>query len=207
MRPSVLFAVLASLALSGCTENHSTIWIARLAAPEAGDGDGTRCAASDTTMVSSSVTPGSAYSTFLVVSNGVRNNARDLSNDTGGVILEGIEVTLSDAGGNPVGGAFTVPVGGMVPSADSPTDPGQFTTFAQILPASVTAGLAVDTVVIASAQVYGHTLGGHEVESAFFSWPISVVAPSGCTVCSDDASGIDLCTPGQDGACTVVECM
>jgi len=202
MRSLLLLAAL-SLALGACTEDHSTIWVARLAAPELDDG---ACTASALQPSNSSLSAGSPYTVFLVVANGVRDNTRPLANNTSAVVLEGVEVTLTDSAGAALGGSYTQLIGGLVPSANVAGQPEQLVVSATIIPANVSSALAPGSVVVATMQVYGHTLGGFEVESAPFFWPITIEAPLTCTVCSDEATAADECTPGQDGGCAVVTC-
>src|SRR5690606_19834806 len=135
-------------------DDHSTIWIDRLAAPTAEEAG---CVASGDALVGGTVRAGSHYSAFLVLSNAVRNNARDLSNDTAPVLVEGIEISLSDAEGNPIGGSYTQPVGGLIPSSSGPGDVGQTTVGVTIIPANISGGLAPGSMVIVSMQVFGHT--------------------------------------------------
>ncbi|MBC7173881.1 MAG: hypothetical protein H5U40_15680 [Polyangiaceae bacterium] len=194
--------VLACIAASGCTDDTATMWITGLRAPDE------NCVASDILVGAPSIDPasGASYTAFLSIANAIRGNGTDIANDSNWVALERIEVTLTSASGDSidVGSAnpYSMPIGGLIPSAASASEPSEATVVAVILPASAVAALPVGQYVVATIQPFGHTLGGIDVEGAPFSMPIFVSAPSSCTrKCPDEASGADLCTPGQDGGC------
>ncbi len=196
------FAALACLAASACTDQSTTIYITDIVLPEEEDG---LCVPSDTSVSLSSWNPDvGAYVQYITVVNAVRANASDISNDPSIVYMEGIEVTITDVDGNEIVPAYSVPVAGSIPSATSATSFGSATFGAVIIPSGVASAVASTSFVVVTIVPFGTTLGGLEVEGPPFSLPVSIVPGFSCTVCPDDASPVDVCSPGQDGACTVL---
>lgn len=200
------FAVLACLAATACTDDHTTIWIAQVSAPSFDEG----CTTSGVALLNSTWDPmsGSSYSQFLLIQNAIRSNASDIANDSNWVQIEGIEVTLTDAvSGNELTPPYSIPVGGTIPSATGPSSFGEATVSAIIIPASKADAVeAAMGLVVAEIVPFGRTFGGLEVEGRPFTWPIQIVigGAASCTVCPDEANALDQCSPGQDGACTVL---
>jgi hypothetical protein len=204
-----LVLVLACLAASGCTHQNSTIFISQIDAPALTN---EVCTTSSTPLVNPRWSPdqGFSYVAYFRVTNLIRSNAGDLSNDSSFVLLEEIEVALEDADGNTidVGGInpYTVPVSGpLIPSATSGSSGSSADFFSIVIPSSY--GPAIEAFegayVVAHIRAFGRTVGGHDVESPTFTWPILIQSGAGA-VCESDAGPVDVCLPGQDGANTVI---
>jgi hypothetical protein len=163
------------------------------------------------------------YTASLLVGNQLtpRGEKPKLRPETMRVQLRGAEVMLTDLQGNVIEDSFSVPGTGFIdPSAGE--NPGYGVTFAELIPATVgdrlrrqlePVGRGASRTVIAEVRVFGDTLGGAEVESGPFIYPITVCY--GCSVffpldalqatnnqqlCTNvgDFSGEFACRMGQD---------
>lgn len=150
-----------------------------------------------------------------------RGSREQLRTETARLMLEGAEVTLTDATGalldigtNPfttLGNGFVDPAGG--------TQPGFGTIFVELIPASLMQAVSEQLprgsgVVRATMRVFGTTLGGQPVESGDYTYSIEVC--NGCLIqyptTSDQSNGmgdfecsgpppstsIQVCAIGQD---------
>lgn len=115
---------------------------------------------------------------------GIKNQLRA---ETSGVELQGAEITLTRANGAALD-EFSVPAGGFVHSNTS-QGPGYGMAFVTMIPPNVGNDLRAELVarlnqagarrgasltVIASIRVFGTTLGGTEITSGEFTFPIDV---------------------------------
>jgi len=130
--------------------------------------------------------------------------------DPNSIHVQSVEVELRDIGNVPLALAglpnpFTIPAGSIVvPSGDGMSG-GESLGSAQIIPAAYVGELAAvagtDGQVVVAVTAIGTTLGGAEVVSNPFIFPIQLC--SGClTACLMDAEGMPICSPtcrpGQD---------
>jgi hypothetical protein len=171
------------------------------------------CTSSDTPLANGRWYPsvGLPYVAYFKVTSFIRSNARDLANDPNFVRIQEIEVTLRDADGNTIDAGvqnpYTVPASGpVIPSTKNATTGATGDFFAIIVPSQYAAALSpfMNGYVVAHIRAFGETIGGTEVETPTFEWPILLAdAPTGF-VCEADAGAVDFCLFGQDGARPVV---
>ncbi len=202
-------AGLCALAAPGCQENESMLVIVGVLAVET-----TNCLAKpergatlraggtlDTALA------GSYRAALLVGSQLTQRGSRErLRTETARLSLEGAEVTLTDAGGalidlgadtaNPfstLGTGFVDPAGG--------TDPGFGVIFVDVVPAAikdaVTSVTHGDGIVVAKIRAYGTTLGGQEIESGEYTFPLRIC--NGCLISYPNTANSAM--PGNDYVC------
>lgn len=124
--------------------------------------------------------------------------------------VQEVEVEIRDTAGAPLGlgglpNPYTVPAGGgVIPSSDGSTA-GEGVGSVQLIPPVYVDGLTglEGGQIIVSFRAIGTTLGGAEVVSNEFDYPITLC--NGCLFgCAMDDEGtaqcIPSCTPGQDTA-------
>lgn len=201
--------------LSGCADNESVLFIAGVMKPEAPDCEFTPQAGSTMLMrgtVDSALTE--SYQAALLVGNQItRQGSRDqLRTETSRVSIVGAEVHVLDEADNDLG-EFTVPAQGQIVPG-SGQEAGYGVVYAELLrPVSDFTG----QVVIVNVQVYGETLGGEEVESNWYRFPIRVVSgmliefPAGVGLggaCDHvETSKKSSCFIGQDGLTPCTQCL
>jgi hypothetical protein len=162
------------------------------------------------------------YSAALLVGNQMtaRGSKSQLRTETKRVNLQGAEVTLTDLAGRVLEPPFSVAGAGFADVTQGES-PGWGVVFVDLIPRTVGAALAdelrgsrASRTVIAEARVFGTTIGGSEVESGPFVFPIEVcygcsvffpldamtVDANGNFVCGANAEGFsyETCHPGQD---------
>lgn len=130
-----------------------------------------------------------------------RGDKAQLRPETMRVALKGAEVSLSDLQGREIEGDFSVVGNGFV--NPSPSDaPGYGVVFVDLIPATVGdrlqrdlrgEGVGASRTVIADVSVFGDTLGGDEVQTASYLFPIKVCY--GCSV----VFPLEAITAGVDG--------
>jgi hypothetical protein len=186
-----------SSATWGCADNESTLFVVGVAKIE-----------SDCTYAPSSSTPllpqgvydvgfGGEYQVGLILGNqmasrGAKSRSRT---ETSRMILEGAEVRLSLPSGGAVREPFTAPGAGFV-DVGAGADPGYGILSVVIvpgLPVEVLPTALRDGYVIAEIKAFGKTLGGQDVESNVFKFPVQVC--EGCLV-TFPTSALD-----QEGNC------
>jgi hypothetical protein len=129
-----------------------------------------------------------SYQGAVLVANQLtpRGVKKQLRTETQGVELEGAEVTISNAQGD-VLDEFSTPTGGFVHSNTSET-PGYGLALVTLIPPQLGDSIGgqlgknrgASRTVIAGIRVYGTTLGGTEITSGQFTFPIDVCY--GCLV-------------------------
>jgi hypothetical protein len=159
-----------------------------------------------------------SYEAAVLVANQLtpRGKKSQLRVETQGVELRGAEVRLTEDSGDLID-EYTVPTGGFV-EPNSSEDPGFGSAMVTVIPSSVGRPLAeavirtgVSQIVIANIRVFGTTLGGVEVTSGEYSFPISLCAgclisfpadalEAGVCVATEDVPDQTQCLPGQDVA-------
>ncbi|MCS6799232.1 MAG: hypothetical protein NZ898_12015 [Myxococcota bacterium] len=136
--------------------------------------------------------------------------------DPNGIRIEGAEVELRDTAGAPLAlGAglpnpYTVMSGTFVPSISANSD-GVAVGELEVIPAPYAGALPVGGTVVIAVRVFGETLGGVDIESAEYLWPIDVCAsdlsgptPVSCLLLPpSDEVDIACCTCGNDFQCEV----
>ncbi|MBN1611237.1 MAG: hypothetical protein JW940_31685 [Polyangiaceae bacterium] len=159
--------------LSGCGENDSVLFIRGVVLPEPPD-----CTfgaeAGGTMLVSGTVdeTMTESYQAVLLVGNQItRQGSRDqLRTETSRVSILGAEVHVLDEGDSEID-SFTVTASGQI-DPGSGQEPGY-----GVVSTTLLSGLGgLGRQVISKVQVYGQTLGGKDVESNWFRFPIEIVS-------------------------------
>jgi hypothetical protein len=133
-----------------------------------------------------------------------RGSREKLRTETSRLSITGARITLFGTDGGSI--ALDSAATGLVNPANG-TDPGLASVFARIIRPEDMNALGPDGQIIARIQVLGTTLGGQEIESAEFDYPITVC--TGCLVnypadSLDQVSG--LCTGGGTESMTQTVC-
>lgn len=126
-----------------------------------------------------------------------------------------MEVELQDVAGNPLDlgdlpNPFTIPASGAaLPSSDGSVV-SEGIAIAEIVPLIYVNALrgAANSTILAEVQAVGRTVGGAEVVSLPYSFPITLCLDClfGCAQDEDEASICQAtCNPGQDGVQTTCE--
>jgi len=177
--------------IASCSENESSIFIRQVLKPSGAD-------------CSFSAEPGGSalstgvmdlaftreYQAGLLLGNQLveRGSADQLRTETARFLAEGAEVELETTDGKGIN-SFTVPVRGFVDPSTG-TEPGWGVVTATLIDSGTGQGLAagfpegqrstVEGLVVAVVKVFGHTLGGKELDSGKYRFPISICY--GCLV-------------------------
>lgn len=188
----------AALTTPACVDNESSLYIQGVLAPAAGDCSFTPSAAATLFLRGRlDVAFKNEYKAALLVGSQIttRVNRNELRTETSKVRLEGVEVSLVDSADAEIVPAFTVPVAGFIEAAQTVASFGAVE--ALLVPEK--AGQKLTTLlngdktavkrVIAKARVYGHTLGGVDVQSGEFQWPIDVCYGCSILLNPDPATG------------------
>ena len=182
----------AVLLASGCAENESSLFVRAVlvvAPPECV----VKSDASSTFLLQGvmDVALTDAYSAALLVGNQlVRRGSRDqLRTETSRISLRGAEVHLTNAQGSQVF-AFSVDGSGFVDPGNS-DEPGYGVMSTTLIPPEYSP--PAGTTVTARVRVYGRTLGGTDIESGDFWFPIYICR--GCLV----SFPLEADDPAQDG--------
>jgi hypothetical protein len=220
------FAVLSgfALALGGCADNESMLYIQGVIALNRTD-----CVLNPES--NAELLPGgildqslaSGYRAALLVGSQLtqRGSREQLRTETARLSLRGAEVSLESVAGEPLMDEFSALGTGFV-NPSSGTEPGFGGLIVDIIPAGVTLD---DGQIIAQIRAFGETLGGQEVESNLFPFPISVCsgclieypasandqpagAPYLCGFSADEGTRSDerICFAGQDTPISCTEC-
>jgi len=180
--PAAAFVLAVGALSGGCADNESTLFIQGVLATEA-----TECVARPDPEAAFrqlgylDVAFGGGYVAALQVGSQIteRGDREKVRTETSRMHLEGAEVTIFPTEGPSL--SFASPATGFVHPA-SGTDPGLAAVFVQLVrpqDIAVLQGLPGGQM-IARVRVYGTTLGGQEVESGEFDFPIFVC--EGCLV-------------------------
>lgn len=178
----------------GCADDESSLFIRQAQVPQAVSGGGCKVDASASASVrmggTLDVAIATQYVAHLLVGNQMvdRGSRNDIKTETSRVQLEGSEVYVTDASGKQIAGPYTVPGTGFIDPA-SGSNPS-FGLINSVLIDSVTGSkLRADlseqphgTIrrLTAHVKAFGRTLGGTEVSSGDWSFPIDVCY--GCLV-------------------------
>lgn len=163
------------------------------------------------------------YSAVVLVGNQLTpsSNKVELRSEAQAIVLEGAEVRVTDRTGREVGSPYTVEFGGFVRPSDSEA-PGYGLAYVELLRRSDLSESDIERIesgnpksYVSRVRVFGTTLGGLEVTSSEYSFPIEVcygclisypvealiVDADDTVVCGDTASDVEAdppCTIGQD---------
>jgi hypothetical protein len=201
------------LALGACDNEPTSLVIRGIGIPEADNDCTITPSATTLTRPAGTLDVGltQQYEAWVVVANQLtpRGRKNNLRTETSGVVLEGAEVRVEDSQGA-VLIEFTAAASGFIDASGSET-PGFGAASATLIPPQHASELAAELASdpnriinrVAYVKVYGHTVGGVELESVEFAFPIRVclfclVDYSAATV--DVASGTLQCvpTPGSE---------
>lgn len=167
-----------ALVSTGCADNESVLFIVGVLALE--DTDCKLTPEASATLRTRGVLDTSlrsGYTAGLLVGSQLtqRGNRDQLRTETARLSLRGAEVRLQTPDGATIAEYTTIGTGFVHPASGS--EPGYGAIAADLIPpgAPVSPGL-----VVARVRVYGDTLGGQEIESNEYSFPIYVC--SGCLV-------------------------
>lgn len=110
------------------------------------------------------------------------------------------EVEVFDSAGGSIT-SFSQPVTSFA-FASNGTNPGFGCTFLTLIDAASIANIATPQTVVARIKVFGETLGGNDVETGVFDFPINVC--NGCLGCVEpDPMDCDGEIPSETAACRV----
>ncbi|XYH97056.1 hypothetical protein ACMHYB_56345 [Sorangium sp. So ce1128] len=182
-----LLTASGSLLASACADNESSLFVrARMAQT----GDCTvSCSPGEAFWTGDAVDAAYAgsHSALILVGNQIvqRGDSDVLRTETSRVQLYEAEVRVADMEGNPVNEGYVVPINGVVDPGTS-SDAGYNCTEVLLLDGATMDDLRVqaaelrrDVEVVATIILRGRTLGGQEVETAEWSYPVRV-----CFACS-----------------------
>jgi hypothetical protein len=193
MKPSLRRAVVAVLTIgasalggSGCADSESMLFVRQVQKPAL---SGTTCTVDSTT--SSDTIPSGLldvafrlqYTASLLVGNQLvpRGNSSQLRTETSRIAIQGSVVRVQDSNGVVRWGPVTVPGSGFIDPA-SGTNPSFGVTDTILLGSELGAQLAADPQVqmglvrhlTSVVKVFGRTLGGLNVDSGEFDFPLTV---------------------------------
>jgi hypothetical protein len=185
----------AGLLETSCVDNLSSVFIYGVM-----DINSTQCLAQPTTtsVLLASGTLDRAFShgyqaALLVGSHLTSRGSREkLRTETSRLQITGAHITLYGTTGYTT--SFDTPATGLVNPATG-TDPGLAAVFARIVREQDFPNLGPDGQMIARIKILGTTLGGEDLESGVFDYPISIC--TGCLV-TYPSSALD---PGGSGMC------
>ncbi|MBW2459809.1 MAG: hypothetical protein JRI68_35285 [Deltaproteobacteria bacterium] len=192
-------------ATMGCTETNSTIFIRQVQVPDPDDQCVVRADPSSLYtgygFLDTGIGDGAYQATMLVGNQMIRRGDNDtMRTETGRVQLYEAELEVFDYAGALLN-EYTMPVSGFADPGTG-TEPGWGLSGATLVDAGSAgaAGGGTGQTVVARVKLYGVSLGGEEVETAPWDFPVFVC--SGCLsciepdTCEDDR--LQVCNLGQD---------
>ncbi len=195
MRLKKLFSALSllslcsvgALAAGGCADNRTTLFISGVRGFVPGDACEVELSLGGTQLLSGTFDPlpGFPYYAWLIVANGMQPLGENdtLRPETSRIQLQGAEISISEVSGAAAAPAFTVNFAATI-SPDPSEDPGVAVLPVPIVPASL--GLDPGGYQV-SIVVFGETLGGTNVESGEFQFPVTVLPEGSLTLCESFA--------------------
>lgn len=212
----LLLVGIAAVGMSACADNESSIFIRQVLAPEE---------SCDVTADPASPALGAGfmdlafrteYSAWLLVGNQLveRGAAEMVRTETSRFEVTGAEVRIETTDGRVLGPAseYTIPVSGFADPTGG-TDPGYGAVSVvmindetgRLLASSFPANERSSAVgrVVSVVKVFGQTLGGQELESGEFRFPINVCYGCLVTVPSDGSP----CQPDEDAGEIPMPCV
>ncbi|HTQ02923.1 MAG TPA: hypothetical protein VMI54_03660 [Polyangiaceae bacterium] len=210
----------AGLLGSSCVDNQSSVFIYGVM-----DIDSTQCLAQpDSTAV---LLPAGTldrefadgYQAALLVGSHLtqRGSRQQLRTETSRLEITRADMTLYGTNGQQV--SFQSPATGLINPSDG-TDPGLAAVFVRMVRAEDMANLGPDGQIIARVKIHGTTLGGQDIDSGDFDYPITlctgclVTYPSSaldpttftCDAASETMSTSTICFLGQDSTFPCTYC-
>ena len=198
------FGALTASMLPSCVENNSSIFIHSIDFQEPGE-CGCTGDPEDVSLTSglldTSQNQGAYVAAIRIGNQMIRSadNAR-LRVETSHVTIYEAEVEVFDSAGGSIT-SFSQPVTSFA-FASNGTNPGFGCTFLTLIDAASIANIATPQTVVARIKVFGETLGGNDVETGVFDFPINVC--NGCLGCVEpDPMDCDGEIPSETAACRV----
>ncbi|HWP08738.1 MAG TPA: hypothetical protein VNN72_23510 [Polyangiaceae bacterium] len=208
-----LFALGAALAASSCVDNDSSFFIYGVM-----DINSSQCIAkpdSNSALIAEGTLDrqfADGYKAAILVGSHLtqRGNREKLRTETARLSVTGAHITLYGTEGAVI--EFDTPATGLV-NPSSGTDPGLAAVFARLVRYDDMAKLGRDGQMIARVKILGTTLGGQDIESATFDYPITLCTgclvtypadalsnstPPTCDASTDTAADTTICFFGQD---------
>jgi hypothetical protein len=216
----------ASLCTVGCAENESSLFVIGVYALSR-----TQCiadpSASAVLLPAGTLdrTLANGYNAALLVGSHLteRGSRENLRTETSRLSIEGAHITLYSTTGAEIPLPDVAATGLVNPAAG--TTPGLATVFAQLIRPADLGALGPAGQAIVRIRIFGTTLGGQEIESGDYDFPIQVcdgclisypseaadpTAPGNTYLCSyaaDTESTTDqICSLGQDDVVPCTEC-
>jgi len=189
---------LAAAAAPGCAENESQLFIVGVMKLEASD-----CILdpdADAPLLTGGVLDRAlrnGYRGGLLIGSQLteRGSREQLRTETARLTLRGAEVRLETVGGAALAEYTTVGTGFANPSSD--TEPGYGAMAVDIVPAGAPLS---DGLILARIRVFGETLGGQEIESNEYFFPIEVC--NGCLISYPIEAAAEDLAPGEPFRCS-----
>lgn len=193
-----LLALGTALASSSCVDNESSLFIYGVM-----EINSTQCLAKPdaSAVLLAGGTLDRAFAdgyqaAFLVGSHLTQRGSRDkLRTETSRLSITGAHMTLYGTNGSVI--EFDTPATGLV-NPSSGTDPGLAAVFARLVRQKDLDSLGEDGQMIARIKMLGRTLGGQDIESGTFDFPITLC--DGCLV----TYPIDALDPNNNNKCDAV---
>jgi hypothetical protein len=214
----------AGLSTAGCAENESSLFVIGVYALSR-----TQCLAepnSTAVLLPSGTldrTLANGYNAALLVGSQLteRGSRENVRTETSRLSIEGAHITLYSTEGVEIQRP-DVAATGLVHPANG-TDPGLATVFAQLVRPDDLAALGPAGQAIVRIRIFGTTLGGQEIESGDYDFPILVC--DGCLIsypseaadptsteylcdfsAATEGETIEACYPGQDDMIPCTQC-
>jgi hypothetical protein len=221
-RTVALSTLALGASLSGCADNESSLFIEGVLSLPSSD-----CVArpdAEAEFLPQGVLDlefASRYAAAVQVGNQMteQGNREKLRTETSRLHLEGVTGTVFDVDQSEH--AFDALATGFVHPAAG-TTPGVSAMFVQLVNDETIAALSGEGQIVVRFRVFGTTLGGQEIESGDFDYPISVcrgcliqypveaddVATAGyqCSLSAESEQGSRICFRGQDQPFPCTEC-
>lgn len=207
-----LLTASGGLLASACADNESSLFVRqRMAWTGSGGSCTVSCSPTEPSWSADAVDSayvGSHSATLLVGNQIVQRGDPDvLRTETSRVQLYEAEVRVFDTQGNPVNEGYVVPIHGVVDPGTG-SNAGYNCTEVLLLDGATmdtlrvqAANLGRDVEVLTTVVIRGRTLGGQEVETAEWSYPVRVCF--NCSPCID--FGERCCQGAQDEECEDLE--
>lgn len=203
--------LLLGSATMGCSENNVSLFIRNIVLPTA---EGATCSFSSDPGGEVAISPGRLdkllsleYENVLLVGNQLtpRGDQATLRPESSRVQFYEAEVSVFDFAGATLAN-FTVPTAGFAEPA-SGTEPGWGIAKVLMVPSQVSQALATDEnqrhALIVRSKIYGTTLGGQEVSTGYWDWPLDLCESTPNGLCGSllavdpGAAEEQSCAPGQ----------